>query len=182
MTTFFEPRYPGEGTCRHCGGNRSTHFGAVGVCPQTATPAPLGTEALTREELEKRFPPDTGMRGQVRHFETGATRNAAWDKLDYEGFLSPSVLQRFATYMHAHRKQTDGILRDSDNWKKGIPQEVYMKSLVRHTIDFWAVSRGVGVVDKDSGEQATAEDLACAILFNAMGWLYENLKSHTQER
>jgi hypothetical protein len=39
---------------------------------------------------------------------TGATRNLDEDKLDYEGFLSPYVLRRFAAYMHEHRKTPDG--------------------------------------------------------------------------
>jgi hypothetical protein len=64
----------------------------------------------------------------MREFETGATRNPEEGKLDYEGFLSPLVLECYAKYMHEHRLQSDGKLRDSDNWQKGIPKEVYMKS------------------------------------------------------
>src|SRR5687768_4320669 len=35
----------------------------------------------------------------MREFETGATRNLDNGKLDYEGFLSPLVMERFAEYM-----------------------------------------------------------------------------------
>lgn len=109
----------------------------------------------------------------IRHFGTGATRNVDVSKLDYEGFLSPLVLEAFARYMHKHRKQKDGSLRDSDNWQKGIPTQVYVKSLIRHTMDFWRLWRGGTVIDPDTGERAEAEDLACAIMFNVMGWLHE---------
>jgi hypothetical protein len=61
----------------------------------------------------------------MRNFTTGATRNSDVNKLDYEGFLSPVVLEEFAIYMQTHRKQADGKLRESDNWQKGIPKEVY---------------------------------------------------------
>lgn len=111
----------------------------------------------------------------MRDFGTGATRNSDNGKLDYEGFLSPVVLQRYAQYMHKHRHQSDGTLRSSDNWQQGIPKKVYMSSLIRHTMDFWRLGRGATVVDPDTGDPATAEDLACAIMFNIMGWLYETL-------
>lgn len=63
----------------------------------------------------------------MRHFPTGATRNLDDDKIDFEGFLSPLVIERYGQYMHRHRVQADGILRDSDNWQRGIPLSAYMK-------------------------------------------------------
>ena len=68
----------------------------------------------------------------MRKFDSGATRDIVEDKFDFEGFLSPLVLNRYAEYMNKHRKQSDGNLRDSDNWQKGIPMKVYMKSGFRH--------------------------------------------------
>lgn len=118
---------------------------------------------------------------RLRSFETGATRNLDSSKLDYSGFLSPVVLEAFAQYMHKHRFQKDGTIREADNWKKGIPRKVYMSSLVRHTMDFWRLWQGGTVVDPDSGEPATAEDLACAIMFNVMGWLHETLTHNIKE-
>ncbi len=56
-----------------------------------------------------------------REFISGATRNSEEGKLDYEGFLSPLALARYAQYMHRHRELEDGTLRASDNWQKGIP-------------------------------------------------------------
>lgn len=110
-------------------------------------------------------------RGDVRTFETGATRDTDNGKLDYEGFLSPVVLERYAQYMHKHRKLSDGTLRDSDNWQKGIPKKVYMSSLVRHTMDFWKAWR--------AGKED--QELACAIMFNIMGWLHETLKQDPEK-
>ena len=38
-----------------------------------------------------------------RQFSTGANRNSEEGKLDFEGFISPLVIQRFGEYMHKHR-------------------------------------------------------------------------------
>ena len=45
------------------------------------------------------------MKKEMRKFETGATRNLDDGKFDFDGFLSPLTLKRFAEYMHKHRKQ-----------------------------------------------------------------------------
>jgi|SRR3989304_7319858 len=108
-------------------------------------------------------------RGKVRKFETGATRDTDAGKLDYEGFISPIVLKRYGEYMSKHRVQSDGTLRDSDNWQKGIPKDQYMKSLLRHTEDMWLEHRGF------EGREELEESV-CAILFNTMGYLHETLK------
>jgi hypothetical protein len=107
----------------------------------------------------------------MREFETGATRDSEDGKFDYEGFLSPIVLERFGEYMHEHRKQADGKLRDSDNWQKGIPQEAYMKSMFRHFMDVWFFHR-----DINPGSKGTVEDALCALFFNVQGYLHEELK------
>lgn len=119
--------------------------------------------------LKKRDPCDgTAM----RIFDTGATRSAELDKLDYEGFLCPFVLERYAQYLHEHKTQADGKVRESDNWQKGIPQKAYVKSLLRHVLDFWKKIRGGDYTRK------AMQDLVCGILFNAMGWLHEDLKTY----
>lgn len=103
---------------------------------------------------------------KIREFETGATRDTDLNKPDYEGFLSPLVLKRFGEYMNKHRKQSDGKLRDSDNWQKGIPQEEYMKSAWRHFMDLWLFHRGY------EGRE-TIEEALCGLLFNIQGYLHE---------
>ena len=65
----------------------------------------------------------------VRTFGTGATRDLDANKLDFEGFLSPLVVERYAQHMHKARKMADGSMRASDNWQLGIPGAAYMKSL-----------------------------------------------------
>ena len=105
----------------------------------------------------------------IRTFETGATRDTDKDKLDYEGFLSPLVLQRFAQYMRKHQVQADGQVRKSDNWQKGIPLDVYMKSLLRHVMELWLCHKG-------NTTNVSQEESLCAILFNAQGYLFEHIK------
>lgn len=107
--------------------------------------------------------------GGVRQFSTGATRDLDSSKYDYEGFISPLVLVRYGQYMHKHRVQSDGQLRDSDNWQKGIPKATYMKSGFRHFVDWWKEHRGIASLEG-------LEDALCALLFNVMGYLHEHLK------
>ena len=107
--------------------------------------------------------------GKVRTFDTGATRDSDEGKHDFEGFLSPTVLKRYAEYMSKHRVQSDGSLRDSDNWQKGMPRKQYMKSLWRHFMDMWSQHRGLEGQDE-------LEESICALLFNGQGYLHELLK------
>lgn len=101
----------------------------------------------------------------MRMFNTGATRNTDTDKFDYEGFLSPFVLEKFGEYMHKNRKQADGNLRSSDNWQKGIPRDQYMKSLLRHVLSAWRAHR--------KGQFNLDEWMA--MWFNVQGYVLEQL-------
>ncbi len=116
-------------------------------------------------------------RGTLRQFETGATRDSDEGKYDYEGFLSPLVLERFAQYMHKHRVQADGSLRDSDNWQKGMPFHVYMKSAWRHFMDWWKLHRRT---DRTRSEHDELEEALCAMIFNCQGYLHELLKARSE--
>ena len=106
--------------------------------------------------------------GGVRTFATGANRDTDEGKLDYEGFYSPLVLERFAAYMDRHRSLRDGTIRDSDNFQRGIPLEAYMKSLLRHVLAAWKRYRGWDDTDM--------QEHLCGVLFNTMGMLHELLK------
>jgi hypothetical protein len=106
-----------------------------------------------------------------RTFDTGANRDVDDNKLDYEGFLSPLVLHRFAEYMHKKRKLSDGSQRASDNWQKGIPKEAYIKSGARHFLDWWLDWR-----DLEDLSVEELEDTLCGLMFNTMGFLMETLK------
>ena len=109
---------------------------------------------------------DTGL---IRTFETGATRTSEQGKHDFEGFLSPLALERFAEYMTKHRLQADGTLRASDNWQKGIPLDSYMKSMWRHFFEVWTIHRG-------NGGDVEIEEALAALFFNVQGYLHETLK------
>ncbi len=101
----------------------------------------------------------------MRQFKSGATRNSDEDKLDYEAFLSPLVIQAFGEYMHKHRIQADGKMRPGDNWKRGIPRRELLKSAWRHFHDWWMEENGF-----ESREGI--EDALCGLLFNTMAYLH----------
>ena len=117
--------------------------------------------------------------GKVRTFSTGATRDTSVNKLEPFGFISPLALHRFSEYMHKHRFQSDGTVRASDNWQKGIPIKVYVHSLIRHIMDFWLVTAGFSPrYDKAVTDPV---EIACAIMFNVQGYLHEMLKLRDQD-
>ena len=111
----------------------------------------------------------------MRQFETGATRNDDYDQLDYEGFLSPLAIKRFGEYMHRHRVQADGTIRESDNWQKTMPLDSFIKSAWRHFHDWWMEHDGYQ-------SRETMEDALCGLLFNTMGYLHEILKARQYDR
>src|SRR6267142_2513848 len=109
--------------------------------------AQLALLRLMEIRMDKTLPPGTLVEipKNTRLFPTGATRDTDKTKLDYEGFLSPRVLKRYAEYMHECRLRNippGQELRSSDNWQKGIPKDAYMKSLLRHVMEIWTGHRG----------------------------------------
>ena len=123
-------------------------------------------------DAEKAFDKQEATR-KMRKFDSGATRDDDTEKLDYEGFLSPLVLQRYAQYMHKCSAMHEGN-RDSDNWQKGIPRDQYMKSAWRHFMEVWSLHRNPNKY-KDEYPNYMEEAL-CALLFNVMGYLHEKEK------
>ena len=115
---------------------------------------------------------------KIRKFDTGATRDSNSDKFDFEGFDSPLVNKRYAQYMHAHRKQSDGTMRGSDNWQQGIPKQAYMESLVRHMEDIKLNWDGF----PEEAVEPDMEEVLCAVLFNAKGLLFEILMEKKGKR
>jgi len=109
---------------------------------------------------------------EMRVFESGATRNVEVDP-DYHGFLSPLALDAYGEYMHRHRLQADGTLRDSDNWQKGIPNDAFVRSLVRHVHDIQLVFDGYGEFARqdDRDDNVLLAHLSAA-LFNVQGMLH----------
>ena len=111
-----------------------------------------------------------------RYFTGGAYRDLDESKLDYEGFLSPEVLKRYAEYMHKNRKQSDGKMRDSDNWQGGIPKTVYMKSMWRHFMELWTIHREMLDNGDMTDSPAELQEALCALAFNVFGYLFEDLE------
>lgn len=103
----------------------------------------------------------------MRQFATGAIRDNSTDKPEYFGYTSWRAMKQFGAYMLKHQKQADGQMRAADNWKKGIPLEVYQQSLTRHFVD-WAAE-----LEKAESSPETAMDLALAMKFNLDGWIHE---------
>ena len=116
----------------------------------------------------------------MRTAATGATRDKAEGKPDYEGYLSPLVIRRYGQYMLEHQTQADGKLRSSDNWQKGMPTKWYMSSLLRHIIDVWTIYRGYKVVDS-AGNHVDYEGALCAVLFNVSGMLLNSLRGNDHD-
>ena len=118
------------------------------------------------------FPPVDD--GTMRAFDTGATRDTGEGKIDPEGFISPNVMLQYFKFMNMNRLQSDGQLRDSDNWQKGIPLDTYMKSMHRHLLEAWMEHRKIGT---ENGQMAAL----CGLLFNVMGYMHELLKEQDMQ-
>ena len=117
------------------------------------------------------------MSAKTREFDTGANRNSDEGKLDYEAYFSPLVLRRVAEYMLEHSRLEDGTLRPGDNWQRGMPLSVYMKSAWRHLVAWWEMHRWT-----ETGKMVNhklLEDAICGVIFNASGYLHELVRKRT---
>lgn len=102
--------------------------------------------------------------GTTRAFASGATRNTAEGKLDIAGALAPDLLVDFVTFLHGHRKQPDGTMRDAGNWRRGFPKDDVFKSLTRHFFAAWSAH------DQKADPEEIRKDLM-AVLFNTFAYL-----------
>lgn len=99
---------------------------------------------------------------RIRTFDTGATRDTDEGKPRHCGFNSPLVMKAYGEYMHRHRLQRDGTIRDADNWKRGMPPRECLESMMRHVHDLWLIDEGYRDLAREDEEAAL-----CAIIFNA---------------
>lgn len=113
--------------------------------------------------------------GEIRTFDTGATRDTDEGKHDYYGYRSSLVTKRFGEYMTKHRQQPDGSMRGSDNWKKGLPAKESVRSLDRHVEDVKLFFEGYPLEAREGIEEAL-----CAVIFNAQSILLEVLEGRTK--
>jgi len=100
------------------------------------------------------------------YFDSGATRSEE-PMVDPEGFLSPFVLDVYNDYMAKNRKQSDGQIRGSDNWQRGMSKARYMRALYRHWLEAWRAWRD---------PQGHTDDMIaglCGVIFNAQGMILE---------
>jgi hypothetical protein len=114
----------------------------------------------------------------MREFSTGATRDGDTTKFDYDGFISPLTTRAYGEYMHKHRVQSDGTLRSSANWQRGIPIPTYRSSMARHYQDVKSILWGWYCVSgqaTDQGPQDILEAL-CGLKFNVDGLIHEIMK------
>jgi len=155
--------------CRDCTYYRLGSSLHINHCRQGEHYCASGAEKTGCSDFKPKTPT-----GEIRKFETGATRDTVEGKLSYVKALSPIVLQRYVQYLDAHRKQPDGSMRGFDNWKKGIPEETYLDGLGRHFVAVWLLAQGFPA--KDNHGPVTLEDTLCALIFGASGWLHEILK------
>jgi len=117
------------------------------------------------------------MVNKIRQFDSGATRDTNVNKPSYVKALSPITLQYYVDYLSRHRLQSDGNLRDWDNWKNGIPQDVYLDGLGRHFWAVWLLCHNFPASDNHG--PVTLKDSLCGVIFNAQGMLHELLKNQT---
>lgn len=170
-----------------CGGCGSEYHVSAGVEVQRSRCWRCGAVAMTDElernyNLSKNFPaPGTVVYQNeapspeiLRTFESGATRDLEEGKLDFEGFLSPQLIEAFGIYMNINRTQADGTQRESDNWQKGMPISVFVKSGWRHFFDWWRIYR----LRKNGGRCRDGLELMATmgLLFNLQGYLHERTK------
>ncbi|KKN12804.1 hypothetical protein LCGC14_1012780 [marine sediment metagenome] len=130
---------------------------------------------ITAEDTPEISPQSPAGDISSRKFDTGATRDNVEGKLDYMKALSPIVLRRYVQYLDKHRTMPDGSLREFDNWKQGIPLDVYHSSNGRHFFAAWLLEEGYEVSDNHG--PVNEEDALCGELFNTMGRLHELLKA-----
>ncbi len=115
------------------------------------------------------------MTKEIRKFSSGATRDSEMGKNDYEGFISPIVIEAFGNYMTKHRMQSNGKLRDSDNWQKGFGLDVCIKSGWRHFLDWWLEHRGYKSRDG-------MIDALCGLMFNTMVYMKEYIEQNNTSK
>ena len=123
-------------------------------------------DQVCQNDNKDRF--DELLKNQVRQFKTGATRSADDGKLDYARFNDPMVEKIYAMYLHKHRLQPDGKMREPDNWKMGIESSVYLSSLMRHVHDIW-----LHMHQYSNEAEEDLQDSLCGAMFNIKGLVYE---------
>lgn len=131
----------------------------------------------TIDEIDPQGRTDVTKKEAMTAMESGATRSSSEGKPDYRGYISPLALRMFGEYMLRHQTQADGKQRSSDNWKKGMPLERYIESLMRHNVAFHEVWDRYVAGGLQPGDVAVLEEEMAAMYFNVQGWMHEWVKN-----
>jgi hypothetical protein len=98
---------------------------------------------------------------KVTEFETGAIRDTSEGKEDYVETISWLAMQAYARYM-----TKKASVYGPGNWRKGIPEESYERSMMRHAQKYLANKY-------DGASLEPTEDHLCALMFNVIGLIHE---------
>ncbi len=105
------------------------------------------------------------MENNIRKFTTGAVRDSEDGKESYGETISWTGLRLYAEFMTSKKKKYG-----EGNFKKGIPDESYEESLIRHYQKYMENKYEKG--DREIGDIFGNYMHICAIIFNAFGLLH----------
>jgi len=109
------------------------------------------------------------MAKKIRKFKSGAVRDKQDGKEDYIETISWTALKRYAQYMTGKKAKYG-----QGNFKKGILDESYEQSMVRHVQKHLANKH-------ENGNEENKEDHLSAIVFNTLG-LMHNQEQRKQDK
>lgn len=111
-------------------------------------------------EIYTDLEPKSSRNGNITKFETGAIRDTNEGKEDYIETISWLAMRAYAKYMTAKAS-----VYGPGNWRKGIPDEFYERSMMRHIQKYLANKY-------DNANLEPNEDHLCAALFNLFGLIH----------
>lgn len=117
--------------------------------------------------------------GVIRTSSTGANRNSAEGKVNYQGALSPLVIEAYGKYIQKHAILPDGTVRDNKNWQKlfGTHKEhrqICIESAWRHFLDL--LKEHDGYDSRDGIDEALG-----GLMFNIQAYWFSILKEKEEE-
>lgn len=118
--------------------------------------------------------------GVLRMSESGAIRNSDIGKINYQGALSPLILEAYGKYIEKHSLLPDGTRRNNKNWQKLFGtveehKEVCIESAWRHFIDV--------LMEHDGYESRDGLDEALGgLMFNIQGYWFAELKERLEKK
>jgi len=115
----------------------------------------------------------------MRQHPKGATRSNDEGKIDY-AHISALADRVWCEYMHEHRIQEDGKLREPDNYKKGMPLKWNIKSFRGHFKDFELLLEGHKVTE--NGKEKDLFESILGMEFNLKGMIISTMTGAVIDR